>query len=623
MCYRVLVAFAGTEALFEYSVCGTAALTDAVEVLAGVNDADGRVVNHMKPSKFLRRVALGLAGLPLLASFASYEPMMGPVAASGTLPAVIYSDPLGPVVAMRRLTESQYRNSIADVFGPDIKVAGRFEPIVRPTNELISVATTESTISPAGLEQFDAIARNIASQVIDSANRDLFVKCKPADAKQPDPNCASEVLTPIGRHLFRRPLTLAERDAYVKMAGDAVGPTASFYEGLKLSLAAMLVSPNFLYIVERAQPDPAHPGTMTLDNYSRAARLSFLLWDTTPNAALLDAASQGRLTNQAELTTIARGMIASPLVENGVRAFFTDMLLFEKFEEMSKDPVVFPRYNQDVATAMPEQLLRTIVDLLVTRNGDYREMFTTRRTFVNRALGPLYEVPVGQSQGWVPYEFGPNEDRAGILGQAAFLSPGEAQQGRSSPTIRGRAIREVLLCQVVPNPPGNVSFDEFEKKDNKAKPTARIRLATHSENPVCSGCHSITDPIGLALEKFDGIGAFRAMENDTPIDTTGVLDGVSFTTVAGLGKAISANKSATQCVAARAFEYATGRTNKDNDALVTALEEAFTADRYRFPALLMRIATMPETYRVPAPKPDAESAKVAALTSSDQQGAKP
>ena len=549
--------------------------------------------------------------------------MVDPVSASGSLPAVTLTDQLGPVVAMRRLTESQYRNSIADVFGPEIKVAGRFEPIVRPTNELISVATAESTISPAGLEQFDAMARNIANQVIDSANRDLFVKCTPADAKQPDPNCASEVLTPIGRHLFRRPLTVAERDAYVKIAGNAVGPTGSFYDGLKLSLAGMLVSPNFLYVVERAQPDSAHPGAITLDNYSRASRLSFLLWDTTPNAALLDAASQGRLTNQAELTAIVRRMVTSPLIENGVRAFFTDMLLFEKFEDMTKDPMVFPRYNPDVANALPEQLLRTIVDLLVTQDGDYREMFTTRKTFVNRALGPLYEVPVSQSQGWVPYEFGPNDDRAGILGQAAFLSPGEAQQGRSSPTIRGRAIREVLLCQVVPNPPGNVSFDEFEKKDNKAKPTARMRLATHSENSVCSGCHSITDPIGLALEKFDGIGAFRAMENGAIIDTTGVLDGVTFNTVAGLGKAIGANKAATQCVAARAFEYATGRTNRDNDALVTALEEAFTADKYRFPALLMRIATMPETYRVPSPKPDAGSAKVASLTSSDQQGAKP
>ncbi len=570
----------------------------------------------MKPKKTLRRAVLWLAALSSVALVVSTAVATGPGTASGAPPAVTLSEPLGQVVGLRRLTESQYRNSIADIFGPDIKVAGRFEPIVRPMHELIASSATESTISPVGLAQFDAIGRGVAEQVFDNAHRALNVKCLPMDDKLADANCAREALTPIGRYLFRRPLTASEQAGYVKIAGDAVSTTGSFHGGLKYAVAAMLISPDFLYVIESAEPDPDHPGAWRLDNYSRAARLSFLLWDTTPNEVLLEAAAKGELTNQSKLTVIASKMVKSPRLASGTRAFFTDMLLFEKFDEMAKDSVIFPRFNSEVASAMPEQLLRTIVDLLVTRQADYREIFTTRRTFVNRALGPLYEVRVQDSQGWVPHEFGPNDGRAGVLGHAGFLSLGEAQVGRSSPTIRGRAIREVLLCQPVPNPPGNVDFLDFEKVNNQARPTAKIRLVEHSTNPVCAGCHKLTDPIGLTLEKFDGIGAPRATENGAPIDTSGDFEGVNYSTATGLGKALAASQSATECVVGRALEYATGRTNSGNDALIAALEKGFKADKYRFPALLLRIASMPETYRVQTIKPSADSAKVAMVTSS-------
>lgn len=500
---------------------------------------------------------------------------------------------------MRRLTEAQYRNSIADIFGPDIIVAGRFEPIVRPVHELIATGASASTISPAGLEQFDSMARNIAAQVFAPKMRPQFMTCAPRDEAAPDAVCAAKVLEPIGRYLFRRPLTGAETAAYVKMAGDAVGPGGSFHKGLELALAAMLVSPNFLYIIESAGPDPDKPGTLRLDNYSRAARLSFLLWNTTPNEALLQAAAQGQLTDPAELTAIARRMTGSPRLKDGVRAFFADMLLFEKFDEMAKDQIVYPRFNPDVAAALPEQMLRTIVDHLVTRQGDYRDLFTTRRTFINRALGPIYQAKVSAMQGWVPYDIPPDDDRAGLLGQAGFLAL-YAHSGRSSPTLRGRAIRELLLCQPVPNPPGNVNFTAVQDVTSKVMPTARMRLNAHNSDPVCAACHKITDPLGLPLEQFDGIGAFRPRENGAPIDTTGLFEGNPFQGNAGLGKALAASKSTTECAAGRAFQYATGRVPDDDGALAGTIEQGFAADGYRIQSLFLRVATMAEAYRVPS-----------------------
>lgn len=546
-------------------------------------------------------LALGLAACALAGGVLTVAADAGAPQAPPPLATTPVASATGQIVAMRRLSESQYRNAIADILGPDITVAGRFEPVVRHVGDLIASGSSESAISPAGLEQFDAMARVIAAQVFDAGHRGQFTDCQPADPSAADPACASRILTPLGRYLFRRPLTADEQAFYVKLAGNGAGPTKSFYKGLELALAAMLTSPSFLYIVETAEPDPANPGELRLDNYSRATRLAMTLWDTAPNDALLDAAAAGALTDQAKLEAVVNRMTQSPRMEAGVRAFFADMLKFEKFDEMAKDPVIYPYFNQDVLKALPEQMLRTISDHLLTRNGDYRDLFTTRRTFMTRALGGVYQVPVSASDGWVPYEFSPADDRAGLLGQAGFLAL-YSHSGRSSPTLRGRAIRELMMCQPVPNPPGNVNFTAVQETENKAMPTARIRLNAHNTDPVCAACHRITDPPGLALEKFDGIGKYRASENDAPIDINGTLGKAKFSGGLGLGQAMNASGATTQCVASRAVEYATGRAAPE-EALVKATEQAFAAKGYGIRSLFFQVLTSPQNWRVPKAGP--------------------
>jgi hypothetical protein len=519
------------------------------------------------------------------------------------------------IVGMRRLTEAQYRNTIADVFGPDIKVAGRFEPIVRPSQLLLSTGANEAAVSPVGFEQFDGVARVVAAQVFDEAHRDAFVECTPRDAAKSDDKCALKTLAAIGRYIFRRPLTAQEQRDYARMADDATTKAGSFYSGLELSLAAMLVSPDFLFVTETAEPDPGGPGMMRLDSYSRASHLSFLLWDTTPNDMLLTAAATGQLTDQAKLEAIAAKMVASPRLEDGVRAFFADMLVYEKFEadDYAKDPLVYPRFNADVAAALPEQLLRTIVDDLVVRDNDYRDLFTTRRIFMTRALGPLYDIPVRAPKGWEPYDFPADSDRSGLLSQAAFLAL-YSHPGRSSATQRGRAVRELLLCQPVPDPPGNVDFKLVVDTTNKSLPTARDRLTAHIGNPVCAGCHHVTDPIGLALENFDGIGAFRTAENDSPINPMSTFDGKAVAGETGLSQALASDPATTQCVAKRAIEYATGHPTQNNSATMAAVNQKFAASGYRIRALFQQVATMPSTLQVPKAPDQNKSAQSAMLT---------
>ena len=498
----------------------------------------------------------------------------------------------GEETAMRRLTEAQYRNAVADIFGPDIQVAGRMDPLVRLPHGLQTSAVSAISVSPAGFEQYTRMARAIAGQVVDEAHRATLVGCRPAAEDRADDACARAFLERVGRLLFRRPLAPADLQRQVAAAREGARLSGSFYTGLALSLETMLVSPHFLFDIDVTEPDPERPGEARLDGWSKAARLSFFLWDTTPDALLLEAAARGDLHAAAGLARQVQRMVASPRLEASVRTFFSDMLGFERIDDLAKDAILYPQFVREVKADMPEQTLRTIVELLVRENRDYRELFTSRTTFMTRALAQVYALPVRPDRrAWVRYELPPDSGRAGLLTQMSFLAA-FSHDGRSSPTLRGQALRELLLCQPVPDPPADVDFSLLEDTENGELRTARERLAVHRENPVCAGCHRITDPIGLTLENFDGVGAWRSSENGAAIDTSGALDGTEVSGPLELGAAVSRHPAAPRCLARRVSEYALRRPLANAD-LVWAAEMAsrFAADEYRVPALFAAVAT--------------------------------
>jgi hypothetical protein len=169
--------------------------------------------------------------------------------------------------------------------------------------------------------------------------------------------------------------------------------------------------------------------------------------------------------------------------------------------------------------------------------------------------------------------------------------------------LRGKAVREVLLCQKVPSPPANVNFTLVQDTKNPQYKTARARLGAHATDPTCAGCHKIMDPIGLGLEAFDSGGSLRGSENGEVIDTHGELDGMKFTDAAGLAKAVHDDPATPSCAVTRAYSYGVGRlpARTEGDLLKT-LQASFKDDGYRFPALLRRIALSPEFYRVAPPQ---------------------
>jgi hypothetical protein len=520
-----------------------------------------------------------------------------------------------------RLNGTQYRQIIADVFGPTIEIGGRFEPGMRKDG-LLAVGSGVVTVTTTGLGEYDKMARSIAAQVTTEPQRSALIPCTPKDAKKADNACAKEFLGDVGKLLYRRPLTRDELKAQVAVAGESATTNKDFYAGLATSLWTMLISPEFLFRQEFAEADPANKGAYRLDSYSRAARLSFFLWNAAPDPELLAAAEKGELNKPDGLQRQVERMVASPRLEGGVRAFFTDMLGYDKFEGLAKDTVNFPKFNFKVAADAEEQTLRTIADHLVTQRGDYRALFTTPKTFISPMLASIYSVPVDPNGGWQPYEFGKGDPRTGILAHISFTAL-HSHPGRSSPTLRGKALRELVLCQKVPDPPGNVDFTLVEDAANPTFKTARERLKAHASEAMCAGCHKIMDPIGLALEHFDSSGGYRTAEHGVAIDTTGELDGTKFADAADLGRAVSNHPSAPSCLVNRMYSYGVGRAiEREEREKIAIMLAAFKDQGYRVPDLMRQIALSDQFYRVAKPKAGDKTEAKAHTTTPEQQEAR-
>jgi hypothetical protein len=509
----------------------------------------------------------------------------------------------GGPTQIRQLTAEQYRNTIADILGADIRVLGRFDEPVR-MDGLLAVGAARMSLSPASFEQFDTLARSISSQVVDPDHRQTLIPCEPAAGQVRDDSCAAEFLGKVGRLLFRRPLTESELRSAVEVAGTTAQKLQDFHGGLGMGLAGLLIAPQFILISERVTPDSEKDSAGTLDAYSKAARLSFFFWNTSPDDMLLSAAERGELDTKKGLQRQIDRLLESPRLHAGLRAFLKDYLGFDAFTALSKDIERYPEFTSAVKADAEEQTLRTMIQLLLVDNGDFRDVFTTRKTFMSRPLAMLNRVAVDELQegGWTPYEFPEGDPRIGILSHASFVAL-HSPPVRGSATIRGKAIREVLLCQKVPDPPGDVDFSKFEDPGSSGK-TARERLAVHATVPTCAGCHKIMDPIGLSLENFDGMGGTRIEENGIPIDTSGEFDGVPYKDVAGLARALHDSSAPTSCLVDRLVKYGLGRSPASGEReWISYLEESFAANGFRLPALLRVIASSDGFHAAFRPEP--------------------
>ena len=511
-------------------------------------------------------------------------------------------------MSLIRLTPEQYQRTIHDIFGASIRVDdNKVEPGFRDEG-LLAIGDRKLTVGSAELERYETLAQEIAGQVVDARHRPILLGCKPSAEDAADDACAAQFVSKVGLLLFRRPLTAVELQQYVSTENRGAEQMHSFNSGLAAALSEMLVSPEFLFRVVRSSSDAARSGTLQLDAYSRAARLSFFLWNASPDRELLTAAQSGKLMTSTGLQQQVDRLLNSPRLEDGMRTFFVDMLAFGGLDSdpgidaLSIDTGFYPKFTANVQADAEEQTLRTIVDHLLYKNKDYRDLFTTRDTFLTPALAALYDVPLPRQQElggavpWVPYHFSDDAPYLGLLTQVSFLSL-HSHPGRSSPTRRGKALREIFLCQKVPPPPGNVDFSLVQNTSDPRYKTVRQRLTVHRNEPMCAGCHKIMDPIGLSFENFDTAAEYRTDENGAQIDASGDLSGKPFVGVQQLAHVIHDDPATTSCLINRAFSYGTQRKPTAAEATwLTGLQQQLSKSGVRWRDLMRDITLNQDFY---------------------------
>lgn len=536
----------------------------------------------MRPARTLASFGLALALVACSSSSSSptEEPDRGPGAAALT-------DYVPGPMAMRRLTAEQFVSSIHALFGEDLEVFPPTEVDTRVAG-LLSLGANAASITPAGFERYEASARQVATAVFSPERRAQVLSCTPASPTSADDACTGELVDSLAPLVLRRALRPGEASAYVALARASTQELGDFYKGLESALSSWLLSPDFLFIQERAHDAGADETSRRLTAETLASRLSYFLWSTGPDAELLSAAWSGELdTDEGYRAELDRLIEDNERLEDGLRALFLDLYDLDALDRAQKDPESFPEFTMNVAADAKEQTLRTIVQHLLVERADYRELFTTRKTFMTRSLGPIYGVAV--TEDWEPYEFPAGGPRAGVLSHVSFLAL-QARTSRSSPVLRGKFVLDSLLCTPIPPPPATVNSEAIAP-ENGLGDTARERLAIHRADPNCAVCHDSIDPIGLPFENFDAIGRFRTQENGVDIETYGEISGVEYDDITGLYPTLRDTPRLTTCMVRQLFMHAVGRLpGMEEDEVLDALEVDFAAEDYDFIELMRNIA---------------------------------
>jgi hypothetical protein len=345
-------------------------------------------------------------------------------------------------------------------------------------------------------------------------------------------------------------------------------------------------------MVEVGQLDPQHPDRRKLTGHELATRLSFFLAGTTPSEELLTAAERGELDTREGVRTHAERLVARPEAREALAHFFDEYLHLGKLPELPKNSSLFPFFTPELATSMREETQRFLADLVWERNTDFRDAFDADYTFVNSELASLYGLEGAPETGFARMTLPPATGRGGLLGQASMLSL-LSYPSTTSPTQRGKFVRERLLCQPIAAPPAGVNASFPEPRPGEAPKTMREKLVEHQRSPMCSGCHTLMDPIGLGLENFDPVGRFRDSDNGARIDPVSTLDQLgTFQNPRQLGQLLRRHERLVPCFIRNLFRMATGRVEAEGEtAPLLELDAAFAASGYHVRELLVELVS--------------------------------
>ena len=421
----------------------------------------------------------------------------------------------------------------------------------------------------------------------DTPSRQRIFTCRPATAGE-ERACAEEILSNLARRAYRRPATAADLDTLLEFyaQGRAAG---DFDAGIEMALRRLLVSPEFLFRIERDPEGAAPNAAYRISDPELASRLSFFLWSSIPDDELIAAAAAATLRDPGVLERQVRRMLADPRAEALVTNFAAQWLYLRNLPAVSPDFIVFPDFDETLRRALRTET-ELFFDSIIREDRSVLDLLIADYTFLNERLAKHYGIPNVYGSHFRRIDLPPGSPRGGLLGQGSILAV-TSYATRTSPVVRGKWILENLLGTPPPPPPANVPPLSDEGSD--AVLSMRERMVEHRRNPVCASCHAIMDPIGLSLENFDAIGRYRdRTAGFEPLDVEGSFpDGTTFDGAGGLRETLlDRSDQFVRTLASKLLTYSLGRAVEHHDMpAVRAIEREAASDDYRFSTLILGI----------------------------------
>ena len=424
----------------------------------------------------------------------------------------------------------------------------------------------------------------------DTPSRERILICRPrTGAPEAERTaCARSILWTLARRAYRRPVTEGDLDRLLPFYEQGRGE-GGFERGIQRAVERLLVSPEFLFRIERAPEDVADGEAYPVSDLELASRLSFFLWSSIPDDELLDAAIRGELREPDVLDRQVRRMLADPRSAALVDNFAEQWLFLRDVDAKEPDAGFFPGFDENLRLAFRRET-GLFVDSVLRGDHSVLDLLTARHTFVNERLARHYGIPHVYGSHFRRVELDEPE-RQGLLGQGSILTL-TSYATRTSPVLRGKWILENLLASPPPPPPPDIPALEETTESGEPR-SMREAMEQHRANPACASCHAQMDPLGFALENFDAVGRWRTVgESNDPIDASGVLpDGRRFEGPAGLRAALlHAPDQFVHTVTEKLLMYALGRPVEHFDApTIRAIVRDAEHDDYRFASIVLGI----------------------------------
>ncbi|HXJ42781.1 MAG TPA: DUF1592 domain-containing protein, partial [Bryobacteraceae bacterium] len=396
------------------------------------------------------------------------------------------------------------------------------------------------------------------------------------------PACSRRILSSLATRAFRRPVTSDELDRLTGIAESAQRRSGSFERGIALALEAILVWPDFLFRIEKN----ADPGVAErpIGDYELASRLSYFLWSSMPDEALMHLAGQSKLHNPDTLKAQVKRMLADPKSRALFDNFASEWLELRRLESVLPDRDRFPDFDDYLRSSMRKETELFFANL-IQEDRSILDLIDAKYTFLNERLAAHYVIAGVKGTEFRRVDL-TGTNRGGILTHGSVLTV-SSYATRTSPVLRGKWVLENIFN--APPPPNVPTLDEAAVGSSA---TLRQQLEKHRANAVCASCHSRMDPLGFGLENYDAVGGWRNDDGSLPVDSSGVLtDGRTFQGAEGLKAVLRADKGAfAQCVASKLLMYALGRGTEtyDQPAIRQIVSRASASD-YRFSSLILEI----------------------------------